>query len=642
MKHFYLLIAIFLAVSRFGAAQTLTWPELQMQQPFFDSVYIHALIEKGDSLRYSNPDSSLAYYTEAKDLSFQHHYIDGIAQSFIRLSYFHIEDRDLTKAVQYLKAAWPYCLRASDGDLFMLHWYRLQFVIYKAAGQADSAMSAMMRSIPLAERTQDTFYTVQTYGHIGSILIDNQDYERAEPYIRKAIAMTGKQTAGRLASLLNLAYVYAHRERSDSMFLLASQAYEGAKKMQFPQYERSASLLLNRYYLEKGEKEKAAGYAENAIRLQGLGGSDSKLNVYRILSMSYKKTGDHKQALEYGRLAMNNLKTAPPGRRETIALYGAMADLYYTTGNSDSAYLSLLQYIRLNDSVNFTARNETIDRLERQFRLAEKDKQLLQEEAKVRSRDIWILGISAGTLVVILLWGLFFNFYRSLKRKMELLEQQKKIDELRAILSGEEKERNRMAKELHDGVGGLLTAAALNLNNLKEKNDPLHQNEFYDKVEGLISEISQEVRRTAHNLMPDILTENNLQQAIKLYCGYINKHFGLNIKVQTSGDFQHFDPQFRLSVYRIVQELVQNILKHAKATVAMVQLQHSGDLVSIAVEDNGAGFDIAEVNKGVGLRSVSERVAAFRGSFSVNATTGTGTFVYIEFETKHISPSGIS
>jgi signal transduction histidine kinase len=212
------------------------------------------------------------------------------------------------------------------------------------------------------------------------------------------------------------------------------------------------------------------------------------------------------------------------------------------------------------------------------------------------------------------------------------MKSTRQIDELKAALEGEEKERKRIAKELHDGTGSLLAAAIHNLQAHAQEQILPQQSKTYPKAMELIKEINTEVRRSAYNLMPDILLKNSLEDAVYLFCSYMKQNTGLAITVQTRGDFDGLNVQFKLSLYRIIQELIQNIIKHSKATSAFVQLQRINNLLTITVEDKGQGFDTEKGAKGLGLNSIEDRVNAFNGKISILSNKNKGTSVYIEFE----------
>jgi signal transduction histidine kinase len=143
----------------------------------------------------------------------------------------------------------------------------------------------------------------------------------------------------------------------------------------------------------------------------------------------------------------------------------------------------------------------------------------------------------------------------------------------------------------------------------------------------------QELRRVAHNMMPEALTKFGLDEALKDYCNNINNSQIVQVKYQSFGMEERLDSSTEIIVYRIVQELFANIFKHARATEVLVQLLKEGDRLSIAVEDNGLGFDVKdlETNKGAGWSNIRSRVDYLKGKLDLHSGQGEGTSVNIEF-----------
>src|SRR5690606_19812683 len=135
-----------------------------------------------------------------------------------------------------------------------------------------------------------------------------------------------------------------------------------------------------------------------------------------------------------------------------------------------------------------------------------------------KKRNSWITGIS---LLVLLIGGVFLIYYRNTRRKLHIMQQQEEINALKAMHQGEEQERNRIAQELHDGIGSLLSAASINLNTMADTCPQVRQNTFFRKTKTLMVEVNTEVRKTAYNLMPHTLLQYNLPDAIRLFCSYM-------------------------------------------------------------------------------------------------------------------------
>ncbi len=640
MKFYYIYVLLFLlsALSSKGQQGSVSISEPGRGITPEDSGRIARYITAASRMVESNADSALVLLEEVRLLSEKYHYNAGIGKALLWQSAVFAGKQDMDQAWKAFNRGCVYNQLSTHREKALSERYYHLFILYKYAGKTDSALFVLQQSLPGVERMKDSLIIASTYNHIGSVLIDNNDPETAYHYLLKALSVNNKTNVVLLTSYINLAYVHSKQKNPDSVYFYAQKAYAGSKELKYKRYERSASLLLLSYYLSKQDKQTAEKYTRNALQLMDTNSIDNQFRTYNELTVHYAAGRYYEDAARYGRKAMEYISPGMYLRKDVISLLSVMSGIEYELGNPDMAYRYLDYYHRFSDSLHFLERNKTIDRLEQQFRLAEKEKeitrkenQLLGQQLKIRNRNYWILIVCSGIIITLSLSGWLYMQQRNSKRKMRLLETQKELDEIKAMMQGEEKERSRMAKDLHDGVGGLLTVATQNLKAISETNTSVVQNTQFQSLSDIVHEASKEVRRTAHNLMPDILLRNSIGFAVQEFCTYIRQDTSLDISVQIRGNLDTFDEQFKLNVYRIVQELVQNVLKHAQANTVLIQLQYSKNIFAITVEDNGAGFNTNQDYAGFGLSNIQNRVSAFGGQLSIDSEKGRGTSVYIEF-----------
>jgi signal transduction histidine kinase len=226
------------------------------------------------------------------------------------------------------------------------------------------------------------------------------------------------------------------------------------------------------------------------------------------------------------------------------------------------------------------------------------------------------------------------------QRLLKAIEQEKEIQLLQAVMQGEEKERSRIAKDLHDGVAGMLAATKMHLNSIALQIGGVLHTEGYQQGLMLLDEAAQEVRKTSHNLMPEVLLQHGLDEALRRYCSNISNSSRLVVQYDSLGETLRYKDSFELSVYRIVQELLNNIFKHSKASEAIVQASFRNGLLSLTIEDNGVGMPKDSMQKdGMGLRSLQSRVKAINGKMELEAVAGQGVNAYLEFETFDLEKS---
>ena len=220
--------------------------------------------------------------------------------------------------------------------------------------------------------------------------------------------------------------------------------------------------------------------------------------------------------------------------------------------------------------------------------------------------------------------------------RIEELETEKKLTATEAVLKGEEQERTRLAKDLHDGLGGMLSGIKYSFQTMKGNlvMTPDNAQAFERSMDMLDSSI-KEMRRVAHNMMPEALVKFGLDTALKDFCNDINQSGALELTYQSIGlENTAIEQTTAITLYRIVQELINNTMKHASAKTAIVQVTKTDENISITVEDDGKGFDpaILKQARGIGWSNIQSRVEYLKGKLDVQSEPGKGTSVLIEIK----------
>lgn len=246
----------------------------------------------------------------------------------------------------------------------------------------------------------------------------------------------------------------------------------------------------------------------------------------------------------------------------------------------------------------------------------------------------------AGTLFIVLLVAviLFFVYIHHLKMKQmqtELSQQElKKQQELFfALQAGEEKERKRLAEELHDGIGAKLSGLKMNLEYLQSKSGNLSFDTLFAKLIGEMGESINEIRELSQNLKPAFISAQHLKQALFGVVEKLNTNSSINCHIEVS-IVQDPPIEIKLSVYRIVTEVLNNIYKHSKASTAFIQVMEEDGNLQVILEDNGIGFDVNTPQNGNGLYNVKSRVEALKGKVSIDSSAkGTSIIIDIPLST---------
>jgi two-component system NarL family sensor kinase len=296
-----------------------------------------------------------------------------------------------------------------------------------------------------------------------------------------------------------------------------------------------------------------------------------------------------------------------------------------------------MKYSILNDSIQGVDIQKQLQELDTKYLTVQKEKQIVTLEKEKQTRNTLIYSLIAGLIGLILIAILGYRNITFRKRvaeqEVQQLQQEKQLVATNSILKGQEEERTRVARDLHDGLGGLLSGIKLTLNSVKgnvilPEESAMTFTRALTQLDGAISEM----RRVAHSMMPEALVRFGLIDALSDFCEGISTSGRLKVTMQHFGFENRLDSQVEVVLYRIVQELLNNVLKYADATEAQVQLTWVDNHVSVTVEDNGKGFDVKtlEVNKGAGLRNVQARVDYLNGTLDIQSKPGEGTSVLVE------------
>ncbi|WP_299130957.1 sensor histidine kinase [uncultured Winogradskyella sp.] len=311
---------------------------------------------------------------------------------------------------------------------------------------------------------------------------------------------------------------------------------------------------------------------------------------------------------------------------------------------SNKNYESALSYLKKSDSLKDIIRK---DKQQSKVRIIEEEldneklkADNLETDAK-RKRNLNIaigLGgsLALGSIIAFLL-------FKNTKRKQKLAEQEKEIEsqklatvlkdqELNAIdamIAGQEKERQRIANDLHDDLGGLMANVKLHFNALQDKDSP----ELFDKTNTLIEEAYQKVRSVAHAKNSGVIAKQGLLKAVENMADKISASNKIQIDVLDHGLDNRIENSLELTLFRIIQELITNVIKHAEATEATIHLTNHDDAINIMVEDNGKGFNPSQITKiksGMGISSIDKRVEHLDGKLTIESEKNKGTTVIID------------
>lgn len=374
-------------------------------------------------------------------------------------------------------------------------------------------------------------------------------------------------------------------------------------------------------------------------KVPGVAGERSLFGIYNNLGVAYNRKSNPKIALDYFQKALNH-KIPKNSLLQKSYLYLAIAETYKNLKNLDSTYYYLSKEKETLNTFKEFENALKLQDIEIKYKTAEKEKQILIEKQKNKqNRNV------ALSLAGIILAGsiIFFLIQKNTTKKRQLAEQETLIEQQKvatllkeqeltsidAMIAGQEKERQKVANELHDDLGSLMATVKLHFDNVKvDEKDPAMQN-----AQALLEKAYQKIRGMAHAKNSGVMANHGLLPAVKKMAKTINDTNALEVNVEDFGLAERMENSLELTIFRILQELITNIIKHAEATKANIQFTQHEDKLNIIVEDNGKGFDMPSVARsanGMGLGTIEKRIEHLEGSFTVDSIIGKGTSILID------------
>jgi len=482
--------------------------------------------------------------------------------------------------------------------------------------------------------------------NISGIFLSMQQYKKSLEYAEKAIALAlvGKDSATIALAYSQLGSVHRRMERigqSDTCFAkaLAYGKTMGDNYFRMLVYQNYA-VSLNMQH----RPAEADAYADTALVLGLADGNPGCIAYgYSMKGVIAFDRKDFKAAKEHYSKAEELLKDGAGDWSAKMEVFLNRSKLEKELGNEAEAYRYLRMYTSIKDSSIKAESARTVEFLEAQYQFESKQKEILQLQKDKLLQSVSIsqkstinyLLIAALVIVVAAMVLGYFNYKQKQLLQRKVITQMETDQELlatRMVLHGQEEERRRLARDLHDGLGGMLSGVKHSFQRSRDKmGTTAGEGQSFDRSVEMLDESIAELRRIAHDLGPESLLKYGISAAIKDYCTNINKSEAVNVIYQPlQQEPIKIDQSKSGVIYRIVQELLNNVLKHSGAKTAIVQLSQERDRLSVTVEDDGKGIDLENLKKarGMGWNNIRSRIEYLKGSLDVKSDPGKGTYVH--------------
>ncbi|WP_162902850.1 tetratricopeptide repeat-containing sensor histidine kinase [Taibaiella koreensis] len=588
-----------------------------------------------ETLQYKATDSAIGMAREALAISQRLGSPTSTARSLLSLGNIYYNARgEYQKSKHYFFKALSYYDRSPLRDRYAYLYTNIGNV-YMALDNYDSANWYFFKALDIINKKKviDTAALGHAYANLGANFSRMGIFNKAIYYLRQSLALAiQRKDSNRMAPIYhNIAAAYNNTQEEKDVDS-AIKYYNYALRIYL---QREQLLRAQQAYCDLGvvylrgkhySKAMAQKYLDAAIALAP-GAAANNFSIQRGLGALYYLSGNDQKAIPYLErcLSLSRDHASAP----VLDVYMTLANLYQRLGNYRKAYSFEHTRLTLIDSLARKEKDAIMNQLEIKYRTAEKDKQLVLAQSRLRAKNTWFIAIAAGSVILSVLMVIIYQKQRLQLQRANLGKQQQRVAQLKAVIDGEEKERSRIGRQLHDDVMVQLSIVKMGLDALAIKNPGFKQGEEYKNLLQQLDYTSQNIRQTAHNLMPDSLLAEGLLPAVGYFCTNITKMTGLPVNFQHDGDVIQLPIDTEISIYRMIQELVQNVIKHASAANILVQLYYVDRLLSITVEDDGIGFNPSQSGSEdkMGLKSIQTRLKALNGALDIHACEPHGTSV---------------
>ncbi len=507
----------------------------------------------------------------------------------------------------------------------------------------DSAIKKYLQATDLYHQTNNENLSIVGYYNISVMYVFLNQPEKALSYARQVnrIAVKTNDPEFLLRSYISLAEAFSAAKVFDSVYYYAQKGLRQPDVFNNPFVAGKFNQLTGIFFLKGISNYDSALHSFNtALKyFEKINLPYEKALIYQNMAHAFLQKSAYKNVIDYGNKAIELCR--PLGMYEIqSAVLEDMSLAAEYSGDKAQAFNYLKEFTRLRDTLEQLNNRKLVNDLEEKYQSQRKEALLLAQENIIYKKNVLNTILFSSAVVLLLLFVLGYYNYRQ-KQKLQQqriseLETQQQLLAAEAVLKGEEQERTRLAQDLHDGLGGMLSGIKYSFNTIKGNVVMTEENlQAFERSMDMLDSSIHEMRRVAHNMMPEVLLKFGLDTALKDFCNDISKTGVLQISYQSLGmrDVQPSQTT-AITLYRIVQELINNTLKHSAAINAIVQLSHENNRLSLTVEDDGKGFDASLLNQpaGIGWANIKSRVEFLKGKIDVLSEKNKGTSVHIEID----------
>lgn len=527
----------------------------------------------------------------------------GMAYCLMNLGHNNYDQNDFVRALNYYLKAADVRKKINDKKGLAGSFIWIGNVYYEGLVNYDKAKFYFNNALRIYSQTGDEMGLSYVYANMGNVLMLQKDYKKSLDYYFKALNLKSK----------------LHNDRGLGLI------YNNIGNLYFNQKNYNEALT----YYKKSFAIRTSQGEKNGI-------ATSDVNIANVYIKKNINKDQAKVLLEQAITISNEVKF----KQGLSDAYLSLFELSKESKDYDNAISYYEKYVLFKDSILNESTAKQINDIQIKYETREKEQQIISlnndniiQKLSIKRRNMAIMMVCSLLLVTLLMGGLFYNSYK-LKQESRLQAEVIKQQNLasKGIIEAEEAERKRIASDLHDGIGQLFSTVKMNLETLIDRYIITAPDAaiLAEKTMAMVDESCSEVRSIAHQMMPNALIKSGLVSAVRDFVNKIPSD-KLKVTVETKGINEHLDTSVETVLYRVIQESVNNVIKHANATTLDIQLLSDANEITVTIEDNGDGFDTNDQSsiKGIGLKNMSSRVEYLKGTVEISSSPGRGTLVAI-------------
>lgn len=614
--------------------------------------------------------------------------LDGKTYKDRQASYFDISNIIFRNGGNKGESLYKYALARDSSDHAKMVYFESMAKIFSRRGDTDEAINIKKQGLELAEKLNDTEFIITYNSDIANLYIYQNLPDKALYHLNIAQAMAEDERYSHYNANIfyNRGLLENLFENIEGQHYSYMKMWESVKDLDNSPRKRFFLYILVDFLSQTDYPEDLAKYTEElsalyeeanpdtpeghmpikslfekrsdpsnipqlrkSIRISDSLNSLNSLTFSSIaLAKTYEKMGQPFQGIAVLKRAARKVDTVNKPQLK-LDLYSELSRINAKASDYQEAFKYLRQETALRDSIKSERMQRNVAEIEVKFDTERKERKIAQQdlqlEKEVRQNNQILLGLVALGVLLVITFIFFRNrlkYQRTIaaqtealqKQEIRELQQQNKLLALNSMIEGQEAERLRIAKDLHDSLGGLLSTVKAHFTTIQKEIEQLEKLNITEKTNSLIDEACIEVRRISHNMMPHALSISGLNGAIgDITTNLREEKYKVTLEID---ELPEMDSTREVMIYRLIQEIISNIRKHARAKSVLIQLLCLENELNLLIEDDGIGFDYEEAiaKGGLGLKSVNSRVQFLDGEIEWDTHSGRGTSVTIKIPYK--------